>query len=228
MFVSFFCTLHPIWARNPRWQAVIQGRPEQLETQLVPLKEAFGVAESELQEFPGGKHETWGIGVNVWWYVYGIRIMMLMILMYALSIFRCMLRCLSQVVYCWSCFLHHFLGIWDRFPCRSRWNGGCPKYFTWHRYLQTCYPSKWWPWMLDIVQAWCWKDPMVCLWKVSLRRVCLQYPPNCSILRISTKLSELEERKQKRAEEAEAAGDRWFVGWWVNDWSWWFRSTSRA
>lgn len=31
-------------------KAVIQGRPEQLETQLVPLKEAFGVAESELQE----------------------------------------------------------------------------------------------------------------------------------------------------------------------------------
>ena len=58
-------------------------------------------------------------------------------------------------------------------------------------------------------------------------------PTTCICMRISTKLSELEERKQKRAEEAEAAGHgiydlRWFVGWWVNDWSWCFRRRSRA
>ncbi len=109
----------------PRWQAVIQGRPEQLETQLVPVKEAFGVADSELQEFLGWKNlRKWGIGVNMWYMIYYY------IDVCFINIYMHVLLFVSQVFFLLPGFFHHFFGIWDRFPFRTRWNGGYPKYFT--------------------------------------------------------------------------------------------------
>ena len=160
VFVSFFCTFHPTGPLHGDrlWFKVV---PNSWKHNWCQWKKLL---EWQIRNCKSFLDETWDFRdrgeyvIYVYW----------CILMYALSTFICMFCCL-----CLRCFFFCFqvfsIISW---VFGTGFHSGLDEMVdipnTSHRYLETCYPWKWWHWMLDILQAWCWKDPVVFLWKISL------------------------------------------------------------